>query len=158
VRNSIWLMLLLVWFAGSLGGVVNALMTDNGFLMPRKEKTNGATTILRPGYLGNVIIGGVAAVISWGLYGPLSAYLVMGTAEALASNTHLDRVGLSLASLVGAALVGVGGARWLSSEVDKNMLRAAAANAAEGNASSSAAQQIAMAAPAQALNVARNMK
>jgi len=34
-----------------------------------------------------------------------------------------------LASLVGAILTGVGGARWLTSELDKNLLRAAAAAA-----------------------------
>jgi len=55
---------------------------------------------------------------------------------------------------VGAILIGVGGARWLTSEVDKNLLRAAAAGA---QSSAAVSQQIALAAPAQALNVAKSM-
>ena len=49
------------------------------------------------------------------------------------------------------------GARWLTSEVDKNLLRAAAAEAAGAQPSAAASQQIALAAPAQALNVAKSM-
>ena len=158
MEGSIWLMLIYVLTAGAVGGVVNALMTDNGFLLPKSEQASGKTTVVRPGYLGNVLIGAIAAVVSWGLYGPLSAYFIAGTTEALKANASPERVGLSLASLVGAVLVGVGGPRWLSSEVDKNLLRAAAAQAASKQSSPDASQQIAMASPAQALSVARNMK
>ncbi len=52
----------------------------------------------------------------------------------------------------------VGGARWLTNEVDKNSLRATAAQAASAKPSAAASQQIAIATPAQALNVARMMK
>ncbi len=138
MQDSIWLMLFYILIAGAAGGVVNALLTDNGFLLPKSEKVNEKTSILRPGCLGNVLIGAIASVISWGLYGPLSTFYIAGTRQALASNTDMDRVGISLASLVGAVLVGIGGARWLTSEVDKNLLRAAAAQAA-GAPSSSAA-------------------
>jgi len=55
---------------------------------------------------------------------------------------------------VGAILIGVGGALWLTSEADKNLLRAAAAGA---QPSAAASQQIALAAPAKALNVAKGM-
>ena len=151
------MILLYVLIAGSAGGVVNALMTDNGFLLPKSEKVNDKTSIFRPGYLGNVLIGAVAAVVSWGLYGPLSAYYIAGTEQALAANAAPDKVGLSLASLVGAILIEVGGARWLTSEVDKN-LRAAAVEAAGAQPSAAASQQIALAAPAQALNIAKSMK
>ena len=123
-------MLSFIALAGAVGGVVNALMTDNGFALPKSEPTSTGTTVLRPGYLGNVLIGAVAAVVSWGLYGPFSAYFIAGTPQAMATNASPDRVGLSLASLVGGVLIGVGGARWLSNEVDKNLLRAAAAQAA----------------------------
>jgi len=158
MQGSIWLMLLFVDISGAVGGAVNALMTDNGFLLPKADQATSGSTILRPGYLGNVLIGSVASVISWGLYGPLSSFFVAGTAEALKANASPENVGLSLASLVGGLLIGVGGARWLSSEVDKNLLRAAAAEAAGKNSSPNASQQISMASPAQALNVARSMK
>ena len=153
-----WWMLVLVAIAGALGGVVNAFISDNGFLMPKSEQTSTGATVLRPGYIGNVLVGSVAALVSWGLYGPLGALLVAGTAEALKANVSPEKVGLTLSSLVGAVLVGIGGARWLSSEVDKNLLRATAAAAAGKQSSTEASQQISMATPAQALNVARSMK
>ena len=33
---SMWLMLLYIFLAGAVGGAVNALMTDNGFILPTK--------------------------------------------------------------------------------------------------------------------------
>jgi hypothetical protein len=158
MQASIWLMLGLIFLAGAVGGTVNAFMTDNGFLLPKAEETANGATVLRPGYLGNVLIGAIAALVSWGLYGPLGAFLIAGTDEALKANVSPDKVGLSLASFVGALLVGIGGARWLSSEVDKNLLRATAAQAAGKNSSADASQQIAMLTPAQALNVAKRMQ
>jgi hypothetical protein len=157
MEGSIWIMLAFIFFAGALGGAVNALMTDNGFLMPKSERSSGGTNILRPGCLGNVLIGAVAAVVSWGLYGPLSTYFIAGTSAALAANSSPEKVGLSLASLIGAVLVGIGGARWLSGEVDKNLLRAAAADAAGKQPSAEASRRIAMVSPAQALNVVNSM-
>jgi hypothetical protein len=114
-------------------------------------------TILRPGYLGNMLIGTVSALVSWGLYGPLGTYVVAGIAEAIKANPAPERLGLSLASLVGGLLVGVGGARWLSNEVDKNLLRAAASSAASKPPSDDASKRIAMATPSEALNVAKAM-
>ncbi len=155
---SMWIMFLIVLIAGAVGGAVNALMTDNGFLRPKMEKVDDKTSIFRPGYLGNILIGAVAAVVSWGLYGPLSPYYIIGTEQALAANVLPETVGLTLAALVGAIMIGIGGARWLTSEVDKNLLRATAAQAASSKPSAAASQQIAIATPAQALNVARMMK
>lgn len=158
MQSSIWVMLIFIALAGAVGGIANALITENGFLMPKSEPTSGGVTILRPGYLGNIFVGAVASIISWGLYGPLSSYFVAGTAEALKANTSPQNVGLTLASLVGGLLVGVGGARWLSNAVDKSLLRAAAAEAAGRNSSPGASQQISLASPAEALKIARNMQ
>src|SRR5262245_59225281 len=94
---SIWVALAIVCGAGAVGGVVNALMSDNGFIMPRKEPTEGGY-IVRPGFLSNLVIGAVAAGVSWGLYGPVSAGKLS------------DLISLTLSALVGAVLVGVGGA------------------------------------------------
>lgn len=157
MQGSMWLMLLYVSIAGAVGGVVNALMTDNGFILPKSEDVEGKMSILRPGYIGNILIGAVGAVVSWGLYGPLSSVLIAGTTEALEKNVSPDQVGLSLASLVGAVMIGVAGARWLTSEVDKNLLKAAASQAAGANSSAGDSQRIALASPAQALNIAKTM-
>ena len=157
MQGSMWLMLLYVFVAGGVGGIVNALMTDNGFILPKSEAVEGNMTILRPGWIGNALIGGVGAVVSWGLYGPMSSVLIAGTAEALKTNVNPDKVGLTLASLVGAVMIGVAGARWLTNEVDKSLLKAAAAHAAGANPSAGDSQKIAMASPAQALNIAKSM-
>lgn len=151
-----WLLLLYIASAGGIGGVVNALVTDKGFYLPSKEQVDDLT-IYRPGWIGNVIIGAISATISWGLYGPVAALFIAGTAEAMKTNTAPDKIGLTLSSLVGAALIGVGGARWLTNEVDKTLLKAAASKAAGAQSSPSASQQMALASPIQALNIAKNM-
>jgi hypothetical protein len=146
----IFQMLTLVCLAGAVGGVVNALLTDNGFIMPRWEMVD-TVRIFRPGVLGNILVGLVAAAISRGLYGPLSAVPVVGATEG-----GIARGGsLTLAGLVGAVLVGIAGARWLTNEVDKNLLKAAASKAAGGHAAPAAAARILMASPAQALEIAK---
>ena len=152
-----WLLLLYVALAGAVGGVVNALVTDKGFRLPRTEQVD-AITIYCPGWIGNVITGAIAAAISWGLYGPLAAYYIAGTAEALKAHAAPDQIGLTLSSLVGAVLIGVGGARWLTNEVDKTLLKAAASKAASAQSTPSAAQQIALASPMQAFNIAKAMR
>jgi hypothetical protein len=55
---------------------------------------------------------------------------------------------------IGGLLVGVGGARWLTNEVDKKLLRAAASKAASGQPSDQKAIRISAASPAEALNIA----
>lgn len=149
---SLWALLLIVSGAGAIGGVVNLLMSDNqGFVLPQFVATSG-TQIFRPGAIGNIVIGAVAAAISWGLYGPFAASVVFGPAPA-----GTPAPTLTLTALVGAVLVGIGGARWLTNEVDKTVLRAAASNAAGKNASAATASQIALAAPTRALELAAAM-
>lgn len=99
--------------------------------MPRKSPVNGANGvgIWRPGYIGNILIGAVAAIVSWGLYGPFSAAYLFGTSPV--PETTPQKFGLTLSAFVGAVLVGVGGAKWLSDEVDKRLLKAAASEAAK---------------------------
>jgi hypothetical protein len=67
---SIWIPLGAILLSGAVGGIINALFTDNGFIMPREEIADNVC-ILRPGVVGNVLLGSIAAFISWGLYGRL---------------------------------------------------------------------------------------
>jgi hypothetical protein len=144
---TIWSILGFVFAAGAVGGVVNALLTDNGFILPSSEPTD-STTILRPGILGNVLVGAIAATVSWGLYGPFANAVV-----APSSQTPMST--LTLAALVGAILVGISGARWLTNEVDKKLLKAtASAAAASAKAEPEAAVKIMTSSPAQALRQA----
>jgi hypothetical protein len=63
----------------------------------------------------------------------------------------------TLASVVGAMLVGMGGARWLTNEVDKRLLRAATVAAASAPAAPAAAQGMAAASPANVLTIAQRI-
>jgi hypothetical protein len=144
----IWLALLTVCGAGAVGGLVNALLTDNGFFLPREEKSDHMA-ILRPGFLGNILIGMVAALSSWGFYSSFASVEVFQPLPASASFT--------LANVVGAMLVGMGGARWLTNEIDKRLLRAAAVTAASAPAAPAAAQDMAAASPASVLTIAQRI-
>jgi hypothetical protein len=179
MQGSLWLMVSLVLIAGALGGWVNSLMADQKSSDPQRSagvkrttkrssaakklpahkatQADSKTEIWRPGYAVNAFIGAVAALVSCGLYGPLSAYFIAGTKRALEANMPPETVGLSLASVVGAILIGIGGARWLTNEVDKTLLRATATTAAGKGPDPLASQRIALASPARALEVAKAM-
>jgi hypothetical protein len=145
----LWKYMAIIFVFGAVGGIVNALLSDNGFILPRKEEQNN-TRIIRPGFLVNTFIGGIAALVSWGLYGPFSeVFIIGGTIGPSVGST-----GLSLSSVIGGLLVGVGGARWLTNEVDKKLLRAAASRAASGHPNDQKAIRISAAPPAEALNIA----
>ena len=145
----LWKYMAIIYASGAVGGIVNAMMTDNGFTLPRKE-AQGNVNIIRPGFLVNIFIGGVAALVSWGLYGPFADVFIIGGTN----DFGIASTGLSLSSVVGALLVGIGGARWLTNEVDKKLLRAAASQAASGKPSDEKALQISAATPAEALKIA----
>ncbi|HPC90577.1 MAG TPA: hypothetical protein PLN19_09345 [Methanothrix sp.] len=137
---------------GAVGGIVNALVSDNGFVRP-SEETAGDVVIIRPGIAGNLILGAVAAFISWGLYGAFSNFVVWGASSGMGTG----EISVSISSIAGAVLVGIGGARWLTNEVDKKLLRTAATAAAASKASFDDSQRIAVASPAQAFNIAKKM-
>ena len=131
--------------AGAVGGFINTLMAqeNSGCLY-----TNQASCV--PDSLGNVVVGAFAALISWALYGA-------GASIDLARQTANTREALSLTvgALAGAALVGVGGARWLSSEVDTKLLRASVNVSTEKMMS---AEQRGMIASAPAIDVLRTVR
>lgn len=148
---SVWLMLGVVSLAGAAGGLLNAYFTDNGFVWPRVESV-GAFTITRPGFLGSMLVGGIAAAVSWGLYGPFASMSIFG-----ATDSQRPGAALTVSALVGAVLVGVGGGRWLTDQADKSILKATAAHAAQGKSNAEASAAIAAARPAGALEIARKL-
>jgi hypothetical protein len=111
-QMSIWALLGVVVAAGALGGAINALMTDNGFRLPKWDEVGGAR-IWRPGWIANVVVGLSAAAVSWGLYGPYANDVLVGTQSSTTPQNFI----LTLSSVVGAFLVGIGGSRYLTSQV-----------------------------------------
>jgi hypothetical protein len=146
--DDIWLLLGVVCVAGAVGGVINALLSDNGFVLPRQELVSDVS-VLRPGVIGNILVGAVAAGVSWGLYGPLAVVTVLPLPSDKASTAAL-----TLSALVGAVLVGAGGARWLTNEIDKSVLKSASTKAAAGKTDATVASQMAGASPINVLKLA----
>lgn len=173
----------LVAVAGAIGGLINALVAQKGFVLARiGERGADRERILLPGVLGNVFLGACAAMISWGLYGPLSSYHPFSSHP---SNEINPADTFSIGMIFGAALIGAGGARWLSDHVDKQnlqedkqhlqqdkqrlqedkqglqedteLLRDAATTLAAATGNQQASQMIMLASPAEALGIARQL-
>jgi hypothetical protein len=108
-----WVCASLICLAGALGGAVNALISNNGFVLPTVRRD-----IWCPGFLANILVGGFAAFASWAFYGS-------GAGVELAAKTAQERgvISLKFSALAGAFLVGVAGAKWITNEVDKKLLK-----------------------------------
>src|ERR1700690_3278930 len=94
--------------SGALGGLLNAYLQDGGFKLPGFQVLSDDQKIFRPGFLGNVLVGLVTALVMWGLYG----------APAPPAGVHWQWAGHVAASVV----AGVGGSRVLTNEVDKKLV------------------------------------
>lgn len=148
----IWIIFGIIFLGGAIGGVINALMTDNGFILPKYEDAS-ENKIWRPGVVGNVLTGGVGAIISWGLYGPFQTFVILSDQPDIKQGP----LSLTVATFVGVILVGVAGAKWLSNEVDKKLLKAAASAAATGKSSTDAPAKMMIATPANSLKIAQEL-
>jgi hypothetical protein len=117
-----WVCVLSVMLAGALGGLLNANISDNGFALPRRIRG-----VWCPGAVWNVFVGALSAVTSWALYGSGSAIEVAGTQR--------EQISLKLGALAGALIVGMAGSKWLTSEVDKNLMKQSVIEVAKDNLS-----------------------
>jgi hypothetical protein len=145
-----WIPMGIVVLGGAVGGIINAIISDNGFIFPREETIENVC-IVRPGVIGNVLLGAVASFVSWGLYGSYSGVFLLG------ESTGAEEIDITLSAIAGAILIGIGGARWLTNEVDKNLLKTAAITAAAASPSPGDSQRMVVASPAQAFSIAKNM-
>jgi len=143
--RSVWEMVGVVAAAGGVGGVANALLSNNGFALPKFS-----SDILQLGIIGNVLLGAFGAVVTWGLYGPLKDAVLLGAAP-----TGQLPANLTVTAIVGAALAGAGGARVVSNEIDKRFYQSTAAAAAQQNQNPGLAAAIVTQAPAVALAQAK---
>jgi hypothetical protein len=143
---SLWILAIIIAVAGAVGGLVNALISDNGFLLPSYVRADPAR-VLKPGFVGNVAIGAAAAFVTWGLYGRWAGAAIAGAAP----DSNPAKFYETLAGMTGAFLAGIGGARVLTAEVDKQILRLTASKAVTSGADPSNAGTVAVATPAEAL-------
>src|SRR5262245_35291920 len=132
---------LLICTAVASGGFANALLSPSGFALPRRIEG-----VWCPGALSTVIAGAVAAFASWAFYGS-GAGINVADPKAVTS--------LQFSALAGAFLVGVVGAKWITNEADKRLLKESVKVAATKDVSRERAHDIVSGTP---LEVLKNVK
>lgn len=137
-----WLILALITACGGIGGFVNVFIGDSGLHLPIVEDG-----IFRPGFLGVIFIGMMAALASWGSI--KAAVLLGGTPTPLTFSTS---------DIANGILTGFGGAKWFKSEIEKDILQKTASVAAGKDGDAGASNAIASASPMAALRIAKNMR
>ncbi len=141
----------IVTLSGAAGGVINAIITDNGFILPREESSEKASIII-PGIIANLLIGAAAGFLYWGLTESNSLSVVYGPTAP-----GVDEIKVTVYGVAMSLLAGMAGARYLTNEVDKRLLKAAAVTAAASGPSDKDAQMMAKASPLQMLQIAKSM-
>jgi hypothetical protein len=140
IRMNPWTCAFLISVAGAAGGVVNALITDNGFVFPQIRRT-----IWCPGIITNVLVGAFAAFASWAFYGS-------GAGIDLGAVSHDTQISLRFSALAGAFLVGVVGAKWITNEADKQLLKESVKVVATKNLTEEECEQLVKGSPRKVLD------
>ena len=104
---TIWQIILLIAGCGAIGGIVNCAISGE-FNYPRFDT---AAKVWRPGWIGNVLVGAVASVVVWGVYGPLESY------DLLAG--EMAGVHLTVAQLLTSLVIGLSGGKILTLMAEK---------------------------------------
>ncbi len=140
----------IIALSGAIGGVINAIITDNGFILPREENSQNASIII-PGVITNVLMGAASGFLFWALAEANSLFVVYGP-----TTPGAEEITITVYSIAMTFLVGATGSRYLTNEIDKRLLKAAAISAASRQ-SVDDAQKMANATPLQAFRIARKM-
>jgi len=121
----IWLKIIVgVFGAGCTGGLITGLFDLQD---PTKKDQQTALEKLGlryfrgecrtwfPGLLGSVLLGGVAAVVFWSLYGPFSGATIIGVGAPTANVSP----NLTIGQLASSLLIGLSGAGFLLTEAKR---------------------------------------
>lgn len=100
--------LIIVFLAGCIGGVVAGFITGTNSKNKWIWYTNDECHTRFPGFLGNVLLGGISALVFWGLYGPFTGATIIGSA--------MEEINLTIGQLVSCFLIGMGGPGFLVTE------------------------------------------
>ena len=114
--SIIWAALVIAGL-GAVGGLVNSAIAGE-FALPHIDRE---AKVWRPGWIGNVVVGAVAAPVIWGIYGPLAGHAITGS----------DKIDLTLAQVFVSIVIGLGGGRILTLEAQKQAERVAKNNVTE---------------------------
>ncbi len=96
------LLLIMIAVAGCLGGLANCLVAKE-FVAMGRDSVSG---VWRPGWLGNILVGAIAALVVWCVYGPFATSDVFA---AFSTELHITffQIGSSI-------VVGLGGGSLLT--------------------------------------------
>lgn len=139
--------IIVILVAGALGGVINGIITDRGVIIPGRVTIKDGMEVWRPGILTNILIGAIAAFLYWSIYG---------------SGNNLDLMHppsdmqLPILTIGFSVLTGIGGARWVTNEVDKYVLRKSTAMAM--NEGPETTQHVMKATPMEVLKMAASQE
>jgi hypothetical protein len=138
-RSGFWIPV-----AGAVGGLLNGLVSDNRFFWPRRLAADAPRNIMVPGLALNVLVGGVVAT---------------GVFRAFTDGVSLSDAPQNAPLTVGIAFIlGSLAARWMTSETDKRILRAALLRACAAPAAHpDTVKAIASAPPQAALQAANDL-
>lgn len=117
----LWKIKVFVFIAGCIGGAVTGLVAEasSSDMGPRRKRLGiayqnpGCKTVFA-GLAGHVLLGGIAAVVYWGFYGPFSGFAILGTAP---HGTNTIEPFLTIGQLVASIVLGIGGPAFLQAEV-----------------------------------------
>ncbi|MEQ1761341.1 MAG: hypothetical protein ABL986_23780 [Vicinamibacterales bacterium] len=108
----LWGVVGLIFGAGFIGGLVNSLIEGELQLPHRDSEAN----VFRPGWVGSCLVGGIAAVSFWGLYGPFADLALIG------GTPQPPAVTLRVGELFGSLVTGIGGGKLLLGAVERRGL------------------------------------
>lgn len=102
----------MVWMflIGVLGGVANSLLVEGGFVFPQMANEEKKGKVWKPGFFGNMILGGIAALATFLLgasrldfFSQLGIALVSGVGggNVLASLMQKQEIGVLKAQMEG---------------------------------------------------------
>src|SRR5258707_14770560 len=96
--SDTWAIVATIFAAGCLGGMTNAAIAGE-LGLPHKD---AEAKVFRPGWIGNVLVGGVAALVFWGLYGPMASavIIVRQRAQALPAVLHVSELFAAVLTVV----------------------------------------------------------
>jgi hypothetical protein len=114
---SIFYAIFVIAGLGAVGGLVNCAVAGE-FALPHVDRD---AKVWRPGWIGNVVAGAIAAPVIWGIYGPLAGRSII-TAEP---------IDLTLIQAFTSIVIGFSGGRILTLEAQKQAERVAKNNVTE---------------------------
>jgi hypothetical protein len=114
---SIFYAILVIAGLGALGGLVNCAVAGE-FALPHVDRD---AKVWRPGWIGNVVAGAIAAPVIWGIYGPLAGRSI----------TAPEPIEITLIQAFTSIVIGFGGGRILTLEAQKQAERVAKNNVTE---------------------------